>query len=461
MERSVTMSIDVGRVIGGKYELERLLGRGSMGEVWSAHHVSLGEKLALKLLTQAPSSGDDPDGTAAARFQFEAQVAARLSSKTRHIVRVTDHGEEEGLAYLVMEQLEGETLETVLERDGRVPLATVTKIVTQVARALSRAHEEGVLHRDLKPANVFLTQDEEGKLLVKLLDFGIARAIHAHRAPSAFSTAKGLVFGTPCYMSPEQARGSRKLDHRCDLWALATTAYECFSGALPVSGDDVDQVLENLCAYRIVPLRQRRHDTSDALEAFFQRAFDPSPDQRFQSAEELAQAFARAAASGNDRHAATDPPSAMPASVAPVETETQPPPRLEASRGLGARALLVGGVALVLLLGSVIAWRNLGPAAVASSTSAPATSLASAPPSSPLPAPPALPVRPASTTVTTQPSTPPVPPVPLVSLSSLPPARSLRTPAQALSTAPVSAAPPAPPAPAKAPAPKVDKSEVF
>src|ERR1700727_1040966 len=108
------MDIDVGRVVGGKYELVRLLGRGSMGEVWSAHHRTLGEKLALKLLTQqapAPDEELEDRATAAARFQFEAQVAARLSRKTRHIVRVTDHGEEDGLAYLVMEQIEGETLE--------------------------------------------------------------------------------------------------------------------------------------------------------------------------------------------------------------------------------------------------------------------------------------------------------------------------------------------------------------
>src|ERR1700734_1932999 len=208
MGASEPMDIDVGRVVAGKYQLVRLLGRGSMGEVWWAHHLTLGEHLAIKLLTQAQGEGLESTTAATARFQFEAQVAARLSRKTRHIVRVTDHGEEDGLAYLVMEQLEGETLEAVVQREVRVPAATVTKIVTQVARALAQAHGEGVLHRDLKPANLFLTRDEEGKLLVKLLDFGIARAIHAHRAPSAFATARGLVFGTPSYMSPEQAIAS-------------------------------------------------------------------------------------------------------------------------------------------------------------------------------------------------------------------------------------------------------------
>jgi len=221
------MLIDVGRIVAGKYELVRLLGRGSMGEVWVAHHQTLGEHVALKLLTRAPAGEEiENPATAAARFLFEAQVAARLSRKTRHIVRVTDHGEEGGLPYIVMELLEGETLENRLVQGGALPLETVRKLVAQIARALAQAHAEGVLHRDLKPANVFLTSDEEAGLLVKLLDFGIARATHAHRVSSAFATARGLVFGTPGYMSPEQARASSQLDHRCDLWALATIAYE-------------------------------------------------------------------------------------------------------------------------------------------------------------------------------------------------------------------------------------------
>src|ERR1700735_3053744 len=218
------MAIDAGHVVAGKYELCQLLGRGSMGEVWVAHHRSLEEKVALKLMAMPASSNpldevEDPE-TAAMRFQFEARVAARLSKKTRHIVRVTDHGHDGELAYLAMELLEGETLEAVLGAARVVPPRTVAAIVAQVARALVQAHADGILHRDLKPANVFLTKDEEGGLLVKLLDFGIARFIHRHKVRTAFSTADGLVFGTPCYMSPEQARGSPLLDGRCDLWSL-------------------------------------------------------------------------------------------------------------------------------------------------------------------------------------------------------------------------------------------------
>jgi serine/threonine-protein kinase len=286
------MPIDVGQVVANKYELVRLLGRGSMGEVWSAHHRALREQVALKVLA-LPANGDDAEAPAVAlqRFRFEAQVAARLSRKTRHIVQVTDYGEDDGLPYLVMELLDGEALDHALRQRGPLSLSEAAPIVSQIARALDQAHAEGVAHRDLKPANVFLTRDEEGRLLVKLLDFGIARTIHAHRVQGAFSTAKGFVFGTPGYMSPEQTRASPKLDHRCDLWALATIAYQVLSGHLPVDGDDTDEIMKNLCAGRIVPLRQRDPRFSEALGAFFERAFADRVDDRFEGASPLAQAF--------------------------------------------------------------------------------------------------------------------------------------------------------------------------
>jgi serine/threonine-protein kinase len=426
-----------------------------MGEVWSAHHRTLGEKLALKLLTQTPAPDEELENrtTAAARFQFEAQVAARLSSKTRHIVRVTDHGEEDGLAYLVMEQLEGETLEDVLVRDTRVPMATMTKIITQVARALAHAHEEGVLHRDLKPANVFLTRDEEGKLLVKLLDFGIARAIHAHRVPGAYSTAKGLVFGTPSYMSPEQARASARLDHQCDLWALATIAYEGLSGDLPVMGNDTDELLKNLCAGRMVPLLDRSPDMPPALDAFFRRAFSEAIGVRFPSATELAQAFARAAATASDRHAATDPPGAGP--PLPSFVTVQDPDVVPARRRRGLRvAVLAMGLSLLALLGLAIVWRALAPAAPEA-----ATALAPPKPVESVPSTPAVSANPSSLATT---------PTAMVAFSSFP-----RPPSRPPATAPpvaasVTASPTPTPAPSPTPAPvpttppkKLNKSEVL
>jgi serine/threonine protein kinase len=285
----------VGSIIAGKYELVRRLGSGSMGEVWVAHHCTLDEDVALKLLSTSPTTGEVEDAsTAAARFRFEAQVAARLSRRTRHIVQVTDYGGDDGLAYLVMELLEGETLERRLMRRGCLPVADALALVAQVGRALTEAHAAEVIHRDLKPANVFLTQDEDGALLVKLLDFGIARTVHTHRVPAPFSTAHGLVFGTPGYMSPEQASPSTKLDHRCDLWALATIAYEVLTGELPVAGAFTEELLANLCSGRIVPVHERDPTLPDALAGFFARAFAPRPVDRFASAAELARAFEEA-----------------------------------------------------------------------------------------------------------------------------------------------------------------------
>jgi serine/threonine-protein kinase len=433
--------VDVGHVVAGKYELVRLLGRGSMGEVWAAHHKTLAEQVALKLLTPPSDDLEDP-ATAAARFLFEAQVAARLSRKTRHIVRVTDHGEEGGVVYLVMELLEGETLENVLARDGHVPIPTVATIVAQVSRALAQAHTEGVFHRDLKPANVFLSHDEDGKPLVKLLDFGIARTTHAHRASSAFATAKGVVFGTPSYMSPEQARASSKLDCRCDLWALATIAYEGITGELPVNGEDADDLLTNLCAHRIVPLRERRPDVSEALEAFFTKAFAEKVEMRFQSAEELATAFHRALGS-----------AAPPMDEDGRERSGGQSFDLQPSRTRGRAVAVVVGVLLVAFLAIGAAWRAV--AGSRQAQEAPAAAAATEQPTaSSAPADSSLPPLP---TATLDDPSPAVPVSALPRPASRPPIGPSPRPTRQRPWGP--SPPVAPPAPT--PSKNVDKSEVF
>jgi eukaryotic-like serine/threonine-protein kinase len=386
---------DAGDVVGGKYELVRLIGRGSMGEVWLAHHQSLREKVALKLLAR-PAWGDFEDATqAASRFRFEAQIAARLSRKTRHIVRVTDHGEEDDLAYLVMELLEGVTLETRLLRFESMAPVEAQKLVKQVARALEHAHGEGVLHRDLKPSNVFLTQDEDGESLYKVLDFGIARVIHAHLVMVNFSTAKGIVFGTPGYMSPEQARATAPLDPRCDLWGLATLAYEALTCELPVQGVEPDELLKNVCAGRTISVRERNPALPVALDAFFARAFAEHIDARYPSASELAAAFDHAIAGG-----------AEPANVALAPTErvraAQTLPLPDRKRASSSQPLVrenktahtsaaaaashrrrrrtltatVAGVALVTLAAAGIAWRSRAstPIALVAPSRTPATS---------------------------------------------------------------------------------------
>jgi eukaryotic-like serine/threonine-protein kinase len=282
------LDIDVGQIIAGKYELVRLIGKGAMGQVWLATHNSLGGEFAIKLVEQI----DDVEAeTAAGRFQLEAQIAAKLSRKTRHIVSVSDHGEENGLAYLVMELLEGQSLEDKTKHAGSLAVPEVAAIVSQVSRALVLAHEEGIFHRDLKPANVWLGRDEDGRLLVKLLDFGIARSKKPFRTRSPFATSKDMVLGTPSYMSPEQARGLDTLDYRCDLWALAVVAYEALTQSIPFEGETVEDIFLAICTYKVVPVRTRRADLPPAIDAFFARAFHPKIDQRFSSAAELTETF--------------------------------------------------------------------------------------------------------------------------------------------------------------------------
>jgi eukaryotic-like serine/threonine-protein kinase len=282
------LAIDEGAVVAEKYVLGRLIGHGTMGEVWSATHRTLGERFAIKLLV--PKG----DITAARdrleqRFLFEAQIAARLSQKTRHIVRVTDHGIDRGLPYLVMELLEGATVEAILAREGRMAPEAVVELVSQACRALTVAHAEGVLHRDLKSANLFTTHDEEGRELTKILDFGLARALGATRL-----TVKGIVMGTAAYMSPEQAVDLASLDAGCDLWALAVVAYEALTGALPFEPEPPEEWLEQ--ARRGAPdsVRQLRLELPSDLDTFFARAFAPHPSDRYADATSMAQAFAAA-----------------------------------------------------------------------------------------------------------------------------------------------------------------------
>ncbi len=303
----MTFEAEAGRLVAGKYELLRLLGRGAMGEVWLARHQTLGEEVALKILK---IDMDAPLETSnwRARFQFEAQVAARLSRKTRNIVQVTDHGEDDGASYLVMERLVGESLGAKLGL--RLSLSLVQSIVSQVARGLAHAHREGIIHRDLKADNLFITKDEDGRLLVKILDFGIARPSRkGRRSSSSSSTGYGTVLGTPSYMSPEQSQGLASLDHRADLWALAVLAYEALTGAPPFVGGTVEETIVSICLGRMIPMSEARPDLGSDVEHFFARAFAEKLKDRFQTAEELADAF--------DALVDTATPSAAPAESPP------------------------------------------------------------------------------------------------------------------------------------------------
>jgi eukaryotic-like serine/threonine-protein kinase len=359
--------VEGGAVISGKYQLVRLLGRGSMGEVWIAHHRTLGEEVAIKLLAPAYAASEvESYPTALARFRFEAQVAARLSRKTRHIVRVTDHGEEEGdaPAYLVMELLAGQTLERRLAMYGDMPPDEVLLLVAQIARALEYAHAESVVHRDLKPANIFLARDEDGGVLVKLLDFGIARVTRTQRMPSPFSTGEGIVFGTPGYMSPEQACGSR-LDGRVDLWALATVAYEALTGELPLRGTHTHELLRSLHLGEVVPIHERNPALPAGLAEFFRRAFDPRIANRFASASELASSFAQAIATPGAARERTEPmlsaPRGLRGDTLPMAVESPQTPKVLSRSPRRAWPRLAFGASVVALVTIVATHRNRTP----------------------------------------------------------------------------------------------------
>lgn len=288
------MDWDVGRVVAGKYRLERVVGRGGMGDVWQARHETLGKPVAVKVLRTG--AGED-EATARARFDLEAKVSAHLSRRSRHVVSVIDQGEEDGAPFLVMELLEGESLADVLERSGILPLPKVHAIVAQVARALVCAHSEGVVHRDLTPSNVFLTHDDEARMLVKVVDFGVARVLDPRVGERAERrTKRGVVVGTPSYMSPEQARGARNVGAECDVWACAAIAYEALAGRPPFASDGSNAMggIDALLAGRFAPPSTVRADLPVDVDVVFRRAFDLDPDKRYPNAAAFADALARA-----------------------------------------------------------------------------------------------------------------------------------------------------------------------
>jgi serine/threonine-protein kinase len=279
-----------GVVIGGRYRLIAPIGRGAMGEVWRAEHVSLNAPVAVKLLDPEVfrrTAGRDL-AEIVNRFHREAKAAAKLRSP--YVVQIHDHGVDNDVPYIAMELLEGETLADRLDQYGRLPNAQVARIIGHVARAMEAAHDAGIVHRDLKPENVFLVRhsDEE---IAKVLDFGIAKLTEGRLAPDALdATQSGLLVGTPCYMSPEQAQGTKTVDWRSDLWSLAVMAYECICGERPFDSKAVGDLVLRICTHPI-PVPSERAPVPPGFDAWWHRASCREPEGRFQSARELADAL--------------------------------------------------------------------------------------------------------------------------------------------------------------------------
>ncbi|MBL8739781.1 MAG: serine/threonine protein kinase [Myxococcales bacterium] len=271
-----------GAMLSPSIRLFRPLGEGGMGSVWLAEHLALGTPVAVKFLHRSLVQNE----ACGARFRREALAAARIRSP--HVVQILDQGVNDGLPYIVMELLEGETLEAAIERRGRLSLNETIEIVRQVGRVLAKAHDLGVAHRDIKPDNLFLIEGEM-EPFVKVIDFGIAKS----GDDAGRITTAGVVMGTPQYMSPEQLAGY-DVGAETDLWALAVIAYLCLTGSLPFQGDDMVSVATAMAEDQIVPPSRLCDGISPSLDMWFDRAFDANPNRRFNNAREMMTALEHA-----------------------------------------------------------------------------------------------------------------------------------------------------------------------
>jgi eukaryotic-like serine/threonine-protein kinase len=282
--------IPVGTLLVGKYRVAREIGRGGMAAVYEAEQLSLGKKVAVKILASELAAST----IVIERFFREARAAA--SVKSPYIVDVYDSGRlDDGRPFIAMELLEGESLYDCMARVRIVDVDTTIRVIVHTARGLIKAHGAGIVHRDLKPENIFLTKGEDGDDVCKILDFGLAKfyaPVNPEEKAAKRLTREGAVFGTPAYMSPEQVKGQGNVDHRADLWALGCMAYECLIGR-PVWNMDqgVAMTFASIATGPIPVPSAARADLPPALDAWFKKCLERDPARRYQSARELADAF--------------------------------------------------------------------------------------------------------------------------------------------------------------------------
>ncbi|MBM4358584.1 MAG: serine/threonine protein kinase [Deltaproteobacteria bacterium] len=282
----------LGAVLAGRFAILGMIGAGSMGTVYHARHEAIGRDLALKVVRADRLL----DAQAKARFQQEAHAMSLLASP--YTVTVYDFGEAraafgdpegiDGSLYLAMELLDGESVGDRIKRLGRLELTEASMIVRHALSSLAEAHDKGVVHRDLKPDNLLVTRAPTGEPVCKVLDFGIAKLLHSDGRVDVLETQAGTVFGTPRYMSPEQAQG-RKLDARSDLYALGVILYHMLAGRAPFTDDDAVVVM----AHHIKTIPKRPTEVAPglripgALEDLLMRVLDKDPARRPQSAAEF------------------------------------------------------------------------------------------------------------------------------------------------------------------------------
>lgn len=278
-----------GDVFGGRYRLEEFAGAGSYGAVYRATDTRLERTVAVKILK--PDIEESNAGDARALFQREALTAGRLMHP--NIVAVTDTGEENGFAYLVMEWLEGRTLEDEMRaRTDALAPAETAALLAPIADALQTAHDAGVVHRDIKPSNIHLGR--ANRQVVKVLDFGIAKVVES----SSVAAAASRIAGTLSYMSPEQLTGGF-IDRRADIYSLGIMLYQMLTDAMPFSGESQGQLIQQHIVAPPPPLQRVRPDLPHALSRVVERALAKRPEDRQQTAQQLYQEFVSALETAN------------------------------------------------------------------------------------------------------------------------------------------------------------------
>ena len=383
----------VGQILAERYHVIKKLGEGGMGQVYLAEHVKMGRRSAIKVMN--PSMVHDPD--AVARFNREAANASRITHP--HVCAIYDFGESaDGLVYLAMEFIEGEPLTDLLAREGALPTQRAGRIFLQTADALQAAHDLGIVHRDLKPDNIMLARGRAGGDVVKVVDFGIAKAIGGDASQKVTKT--GLVIGTPEFMSPEQLSGDQ-VDVRSDLYSLALVLYNMLTGKLPFEAVTVQETMIKRLTDEPLPLAGARPDLHfpPGLQACVDAALARAPTDRYQHVAKFASDVADVLGL-----AAATPAAAVPATRADQDAKTQvvdlgarapagratptipTPVAAQAPRArrrglmpvvLGGVALLSVGAAAVVMLGG----RRALPAVETPADSAPAASDTSRSPS--------------------------------------------------------------------------------
>ncbi len=390
----------VGLVLDDRYEVQTVLGEGGMGTVYRARHTKLGRAFALKALRRDLAL----DKELAARFIQEARAAAAVAHP--NVVQITDFGSlPSGQPYFVMEMLEGLALSELIRRGGPIPAARAVRILRQVAEALDAAHAAGIVHRDLKPDNIHVGGAAGDREVVKVLDFGLAKVAGASRL-----TRAGMVFGTPHYMSPEQASGEA-VDHRSDVYALGVVMYEMFTGRVPFEADTYMGVLTKHMYMAPVPPSEVLGGKRElgALEDITMRCLEKKPAHRFASMGDLLDELDRIVHVTGDGTLDVRPSQidAVPArrSLLADELEAPSPEELAiAMRRAGvperrSRLALAGVIVALGAAATAVAWLafrgpSAGPARVVASAAPPPASAEAVPALPVLPTASALPAAP-------------------------------------------------------------------